>query len=190
MCGGWGAQQQLPGSCDLPRQREPQRRRGGPAGSPPFFAWVHYFDPHFEYLEHEEWSEFGTEPVGRYDQEIAYTDQAIGKVLAKLDEWKLTDNTVVLFMTDNGAPFVPLGYNDQPVFEGGGNIDAGGNAVSQAGTDRVDDGFADLQQGQDQEHDARLAQLGDLALQRRFPERRQLRVGELPGIGDRAAGRG
>ncbi len=34
---------------------------------------------------------------------IDILDQNLGRLLDRLDEWKLTDNTVVLFMTDNGG---------------------------------------------------------------------------------------
>ena len=71
----------------------------------PFFMWVHYFDPHFEYLEHDEWSEFGSEPVDRYDQEIAFTDRQIGRLLDALAEREMLDRTVVVFTSDHGEEF-------------------------------------------------------------------------------------
>ncbi len=71
----------------------------------PFFMWVHYFDPHFEYLEHDEWSEFGTEPVERYDQEIAYTDRQIGRLLDALGERGMLERTIVVFTSDHGEEF-------------------------------------------------------------------------------------
>jgi arylsulfatase A-like enzyme len=71
----------------------------------PFFMWVHYFDPHFEYLEHDEWSEFGDEPVGRYDQEIAYTDHHIGRLLDALEERGMLERTIVIFTSDHGEEF-------------------------------------------------------------------------------------
>ena len=39
----------------------------------PFFLWIHYFDPHFEYINHEPWI-YGEEDLDRYDSEIAHTD--------------------------------------------------------------------------------------------------------------------
>jgi arylsulfatase A-like enzyme len=71
----------------------------------PFFMWVHYFDPHFEYLEHEEWSGFGEDPVQRYDQEIAYTDRQIGRLLGALADRGMAENTVVIFTSDHGEEF-------------------------------------------------------------------------------------
>jgi len=65
-----------------------------------FFAWIHYFDPHAPY---EPPSPFKEEYRGReYDGEIAYTDSVIGKLLAKLDEWRLTERTIIILTADHG----------------------------------------------------------------------------------------
>ncbi len=72
---------------------------------PPFFMWVHYFDPHFEYLSHDEWNSFGNEDLDRYDQEIAYTDREIGRLLTALDEHGYLDDTIVIFTSDHGEEF-------------------------------------------------------------------------------------
>jgi arylsulfatase A-like enzyme len=72
---------------------------------PPFFMWVHYFDPHFEYLSHDEWKSFGDSDIDRYDQEIAYTDREIGRLLSALDDRGLLDNTIVIFTSDHGEEF-------------------------------------------------------------------------------------
>ena len=71
----------------------------------PFFMWVHYFDPHFEYLKHDEWNEFGDEPVGRYDQEIAFTDHHIGRLLDALSERGMLERTIIIFTSDHGEEF-------------------------------------------------------------------------------------
>lgn len=71
----------------------------------PFFTWVHYFDPHFEYLEHDEWSGFGDEPVERYDQEIAFTDHHIGRLVDALSERGMLDRTIIIFTSDHGEEF-------------------------------------------------------------------------------------
>src|SRR5262249_55885671 len=36
---------------------------------------------------------------------ISNIDANVGRLLAKLDEWKLRDNTIVIFLTDNGPDF-------------------------------------------------------------------------------------
>ena len=72
---------------------------------PPFFAWVHFFDPHFAYLPHQEWASFGDRDVDRYDQEIAFTDRSIGDLLTFMEEKGLLENTVVVFTADHGEEF-------------------------------------------------------------------------------------
>ena len=65
-----------------------------------YFAWVHYFDPHAPY---EPPSPFKEEYKSReYDGEIAYTDAVIGKLLEKIEQWRLTDNTLIILTADHG----------------------------------------------------------------------------------------
>ena len=65
-----------------------------------FFTWIHYFDPHAPYLPPEPYkSQYAQRP---YDGEIAYTDEQIGKVLAKLDELGVRDRTLVVLAGDHG----------------------------------------------------------------------------------------
>lgn len=71
----------------------------------PFFLWVHYFDPHFKYLPHERWASFGDSDADRYDQEIAFTDQHIGRLLDFLRESNLYENSVIVLTSDHGEEF-------------------------------------------------------------------------------------
>jgi arylsulfatase A-like enzyme len=71
----------------------------------PFFMWVHYFDPHFAYLSHEGWESFGDTDVDRYDQEIAYTDSQIARLIERLKRKGLWDHTIVIFTADHGEEF-------------------------------------------------------------------------------------
>ncbi|HEU4364826.1 MAG TPA: sulfatase [Candidatus Krumholzibacteria bacterium] len=66
----------------------------------PYFLWVHYFDPHFEYLEHGQFP-FGTSEEQRYDSEIAFTDYYIDNLLKVVDR----GNTIVVFTSDHGEEF-------------------------------------------------------------------------------------
>ena len=68
----------------------------------PWFVWVHYFDPHFEYLAHPAFARFGASETGRYDQEIAHTDHHIGRLLAGIPD---AGNTVIVFTSDHGEEF-------------------------------------------------------------------------------------
>ncbi len=71
----------------------------------PFFIWVHYFDPHTEYLEHARYETFGSSDTDRYDQEIAHTDYHIGRLLTKLERKKMLGHTAVVFTSDHGEEF-------------------------------------------------------------------------------------
>jgi choline-sulfatase len=51
---------------------------------PPFFLWVHYFDPHEEYRPPTRFADSVTGPTRLYDGEIAYMDEQIGVLLSKL----------------------------------------------------------------------------------------------------------
>ncbi|HEX7180721.1 MAG TPA: sulfatase-like hydrolase/transferase [Thermoanaerobaculia bacterium] len=51
---------------------------------PPFFLWVHYFDPHEEYQPPSRFADAAAGPHRLYDGEIAYMDEQIGALLAKL----------------------------------------------------------------------------------------------------------
>ncbi len=71
-----------------------------------WFLWLHYFDPHSLYLEHGgSVPDFGSANVDRYDGEIAFTDQHVGKVLERLDELDLADETIVVLLADHGEEF-------------------------------------------------------------------------------------
>ena len=53
---------------------------------PPFFLWVHYFDPHEEYRPPTRFADTMSGPSRLYDGEIAYVDEQIGVLLAKLPQ--------------------------------------------------------------------------------------------------------
>lgn len=100
----------------------------------PFFAFVHYFDPHapytpparhdlaaldgledlpvpyeYEAQRFEEGYEMPDDYLAlqwrRYQGEITFVDEEIGKLLAFLDDERLTDETVVLLVGDHGEGF-------------------------------------------------------------------------------------
>ncbi|MYF05905.1 MAG: sulfatase, partial [Holophagales bacterium] len=73
---------------------------GGSTGQPPFFMWLHLFDPHDPYDPPEP---FRSEYQGRpYDGEVAYTDSLIGEFRAALEERGLFDESVVVLTADHG----------------------------------------------------------------------------------------
>lgn len=70
-----------------------------------FFAWAHFGDPHDQYLKHEEAPNFGSKTRDKYDSEVWFTDQHIGKLLdwAKTQPW--WSRTAVIITGDHGEAF-------------------------------------------------------------------------------------
>ena len=73
----------------------------------PFFAYITPNAPHGPMIAPEEDKRpfldagFDEETAGRYGM-IANIDDNIGRLMAKLDEWDLGEDTLFIFMTDNG----------------------------------------------------------------------------------------
>jgi choline-sulfatase len=71
-----------------------------------FFLWVHFLDPHNQYLRHPGFSKFGNAPRDLYDGEVAFTDFHIGHVIDALDaSASLSERTVVVLTGDHGEAF-------------------------------------------------------------------------------------
>jgi arylsulfatase A-like enzyme len=65
----------------------------------PFALWVHYFDPHSNYLPEPDAPWQGRSPRSLYNQEVWSTDRAMAPLLRELAE---TPNTVVVMTGDHG----------------------------------------------------------------------------------------
>jgi len=73
--------------------------------SGPFLIWIHFLDPHKQYLEHPGFSNYGKSPRALYDGEIAYTDHHIGRVLRALWASPLAARTAVILTGDHAEAF-------------------------------------------------------------------------------------
>ncbi len=69
-----------------------------------FFMWLHFVDPHAEYASHPE-HDFGPKPRDRYDGEVAFVDEHLGRVLAALDKSPFAGRTAVVVTSDHGEAF-------------------------------------------------------------------------------------
>jgi len=79
-----------------------------------FFCWIHFFDPHVPYDPPPPFrEEFSERP---YDGEIAYMDHYIGKMLDKLKEKNVFDNTLIILIGDHGEAFGEKGEIDHGFF--------------------------------------------------------------------------
>ena len=72
-----------------------------------FFQWVHFFDPHKQYVEHRDLPLFARGERGRYDREVMNTDRQIGRVLDALRALPgdVARRTVVVVTADHGEAF-------------------------------------------------------------------------------------
>ena len=103
----------------------------------PSLLLVHYFDPHYEYLDHAhpDWAPAKagrltgerdiwklrdmrntlTEPEleflrARYDEELHFTDRGIGRLLAEVERLGRSDDTLVVVTSDHGEEFMDHGW--------------------------------------------------------------------------------
>jgi choline-sulfatase len=86
-------------------------RRAQSGDAKPWFLFVHFFDPHVPYLDHEA-ARLDDATRGereRYRSEIAFTDRHVGAVLEKLERAGLARDTAVLFFSDHGESFLEHG---------------------------------------------------------------------------------
>ncbi|HUT52589.1 MAG TPA: sulfatase-like hydrolase/transferase [bacterium] len=74
----------------------------------PFFAWVHYYDPHAEY---DPPPPFDTMYGIPYDGEIAFMDTQIRRLMVKLTELGVYENTLIIVVGDHGES---LGEHSEP----------------------------------------------------------------------------
>lgn len=76
----------------------------------PFFLWVHYFDPHSPYAPPEPYekkfiknADNGTDRIiAKYDGEIKFVDEEVGKLLNVIKKKRLDPNTLIIIISDHG----------------------------------------------------------------------------------------
>jgi arylsulfatase A-like enzyme len=70
-----------------------------------FFFWMHFLDPHADYLRHEDGPSFGTGQRDLYDGEVAFVDRNIGRVLELIAASPWGSKTIVVVTSDHGEAF-------------------------------------------------------------------------------------
>ena len=68
--------------------------------SKPWFAWVHFYDPHGPYEPHPEFAAHGVEDP--YSQEISYVDSLVGRIVSRLKSGKHYADTWIVIVGDHG----------------------------------------------------------------------------------------
>ena len=76
----------------------------GFVGFIPLFLWLHLFDPHDDYLEHEG-IDHGRSSSDRYDGEIQFADAQLGKLVAAVEKGGRMDRTAWLVHGSHGEAF-------------------------------------------------------------------------------------
>jgi arylsulfatase A-like enzyme/Tfp pilus assembly protein PilF len=84
------------------------------AGSSPFFAWIHLYDPHSPYRPPEPFeSRYKGHP---YNGEIAFADSQIARLVSVLQARGLYDRTVIVVLGDHGESLGDHGESSHGFF--------------------------------------------------------------------------
>jgi choline-sulfatase len=70
-----------------------------------FFAWFHFLDPHDQYMPHEGIGPYGKSSRDKYDAEVTFVDQHVGKLLSFVDQQPWGKDTAVILSSDHGEAF-------------------------------------------------------------------------------------
>jgi arylsulfatase A-like enzyme len=85
---------------------------GGPRR---FFLWLHYFDPHANYVSHPEAPDFRPGAKGwakpAYDGEVWYTDHHIGRLIDFIGSQPWGKRTAIVVTSDHGEAFEEHGMS-------------------------------------------------------------------------------
>lgn len=73
------------------------------ANDQPFFVW--WNSTHMHFRTHIPDDKLGISGQGKYADAMVLHDQAVGRLLDKLDELGITNDTIVLYSTDNGPHY-------------------------------------------------------------------------------------
>jgi arylsulfatase A len=95
----------------------------------PFFVYLPHSMPHIPLYVPDDVRD--PNPLHAYINTIEHIDAEVGRLLNTLDELKLTDNTYVIYATDNGPwlPFKHHGGSAGPLRDGKGTTFEGGQRV-------------------------------------------------------------
>jgi arylsulfatase A-like enzyme len=85
-----------------------------------WFLWAHYIDPHGRYVPHPDVADYGTSESDRYDAELRWTDQELGRLLAELRRMPSHASTIIIVTSDHGDSMgehsVPVGTHGTALY--------------------------------------------------------------------------
>ncbi|MBU2877920.1 MULTISPECIES: arylsulfatase [Aliiglaciecola] len=105
----------------------------------PYFAYVSLNAPHAPYIAPESYKKrfleagYDQKTAGRYGM-IENIDDNVGRLMSKLDEWGALDNTLIIFMTDNGMSMPPMVHNGKQLIPFNAGLKGRKNSAYQGGT--------------------------------------------------------
>jgi arylsulfatase A-like enzyme/Tfp pilus assembly protein PilF len=83
-------------------------------GSQKWFAFIHFYDPHFPYIAPEPFrKQYGT---NLYAAEVAYVDAQVGRILTFIKDKKLSQKTLIIFTSDHGEALGDHGEKTHGIF--------------------------------------------------------------------------
>ncbi len=80
-----------------------------------WFLWLHYLDPHAQYVAHPDDTNWGDSPEDLYEAELHYTDKHIGRLLDELRRMPGGDRTIVVVTSDHGDAFNEHGFSGHAI---------------------------------------------------------------------------
>jgi len=99
----------------------------------PFFLYLAYNAPHTPLQATEKYlnrfNHISDKKRKIYAAMVSSVDDGVGKLLDKLVELNIHENTMVFFLSDNGGPYKTNGSNNLPLREGKGSLYEGGIRV-------------------------------------------------------------
>ena len=105
----------------------------------PFFAYISLNAPHAPLVAPEKYTknflDFGWDKgtAGRYGM-VENIDDNFGQLMEQLDQWEALENTLVIFMTDNGATHLKGKLNGKKVTHFNANLKGGKNSPYEGGS--------------------------------------------------------
>lgn len=105
----------------------------------PYFSYISLNAPHAPMMVAESYKkrflELGYDKgtAGRYGM-IENIDDNFGKLLSQLRDWEALENTIIIFMTDNGGTHLSGKLNGQQVRHFNANLKGGKNSPNEGGT--------------------------------------------------------
>lgn len=80
-----------------------------------WFLWVHYLDPHAQYVAHPDDTNWSGSAQDLYESELHFTDKHIGRLLDELPRLPGGDRTIVVVTSDHGDAFGEHGFDGHAI---------------------------------------------------------------------------